>query len=87
MCETSIGRLKSGACSTTYLSFLSRISMTFDLLVLLAVSISHFLSVCFWMIGWLVLRVCDGFDIFFTLQIQKHRLLLQQLLPSYYRVI
>jgi len=80
MRKASIWRLQSSNSSTTYLSFLIAclmLSMTFYLFVLLTVSISHLLSVRFRMIWWFVGLMGDCFDIFFTLQIQKHRLLLQ----------
>jgi hypothetical protein len=74
--EASIGRLESGYSCTTDLSFLAGIlvlPVTFDLFMLFTILVLHFFSVGFGVVGLFGLGVDDSFDIFFILQIQKHR--------------
>ena len=77
--KASIGWLQGTDGSTSNLLFsmpIMMLSITFDFFMLLAIFIFDLISVCFGVVRPLSLLVVDSFNIFFVLQIQKHRFLL-----------
>ena len=75
--KAGVGGLESADCGTAHLFFAAvvMLSIALNLFLLLAVFLFDLIPVGFGVVGSLALLMGNGFNIFFILQIQKHRLL------------
>ena len=75
--KTGVGGLESADCGTAHLFFAAIMMLTIALnfFLLLAVFLFDLIPVGFGVVGRLALLMSNRFNIFFILQIQKHRLL------------